>query len=636
MTPGADPLINLIVDGRYRVLRRMARGGMASVYVAHDERLDRPVALKVMHPHLAESEQFTARFRQEARSAARISHSGVVPVYDQGAFHGQGYLVMELVDGPDLRTYIRANGPLTLGMALDFAEQILTALSAAHQVGVVHRDLKPENILVSSDGTLKIVDFGLARAASEITLSSTGSILGTVAYLAPEVALRGSTDGRTDIFAVGIMLYEVLTGAVPSSDVLNPVQMALQRVNEDVPPPSLTTTWLPIEVDNLVASFCSREASERPVSAHDAANQLRQLKSVLTEEDLERELPLPHGARPETESDARTGTINRYARTSLLPVEPKMVHTSGSVVAPDKKQFPPSSKKPVILVMVLLLLIGMGLGVWWWWQEYGPGSYITVPELAGKSVAQTEEMVQDLNLASNFDYEFDDTIPEDIVISTDPSAGEQIHKRGEIRILVSKGIKMVTVPVVNGQPLRDALDKLADDNLSVGDQKEEWSETIDKGSVISTSPKGGSSVPHYEEIDIVVSKGRQPITVPDLLGQLAEDAVSKIKELGLKLTQNEIFSSDVEKGKVASQDPEPQATLYRGDEVKVNVSKGPEYIEVPNVYGRSRVEAIDMLEEAGFEVDVSVLAGFFDQVGSQSPRAGEMAVRGSLVKITVV
>lgn len=633
---GTDPLINLLIDDRYRVLSRMARGGMASVYIARDERLDRLVALKVMHPHLAESEQFTARFRQEARAAARISNAGVVPVYDQGAFHGQGYLVMELVEGPDLRTFIASNAPLTLGDALDFTEQILNGLAAAHRVGVIHRDLKPENVLVGQDGQLKIADFGLARAASEITLSSTGSILGTVAYLAPEVALRGATDGRTDIYAAGIMLYEMLTGSVPGEDATNPMQMAMTRVNQDVAPPSDKVDWLPREVDDLVISFCSRNSAERPVSAESAAGRINHLRSVLSEKQLEQPLPAPNTGTTSPGAPQQTEALSRYARTTLLPVEPRVVHTSGALVAPEEKQFPPSSRKPIILVTVLMLLVAIALGVWWWWQQYGPGSYVEVPNLVGMSVTEAQDLLDEMNQPSTVQYENSDEVPENDVIRTQPEALEPVHKRDEVRLFVSLGILMLEVPNVVGSTLADAETLIADSGLEAGNVSEEWSETVAEGEVISSTPRPGQMTEHYTPVALVVSKGREPITVPDLFGTNGEEAATSISDLGLNPETVEVFSDSVEAGFVVSTEPEAGSVLHRGDSVTLSVSKGPEMAEVPNVYGYSREEAITILENAGFQVEVNQLAGFFDSVGAQSPRAGEMAVRGSVITITVV
>ena len=279
----ADPLIGLLVDDRYRIQARLARGGMATVYVAHDERLDRPVALKVMHPHLAESADFVARFRREARAAARIVSPGVVSVFDQGVIHGQGFLVMELIDGTNLRALLQAQGAFTVSQSLQYTQDILEALRAAHRVGVIHRDIKPENVLVPSEGPVRVTDFGLARAASEVSMSTTGSMLGTVAYMAPEIATSGVCDARTDIYAVGIMLYEMLTGAVPWQGE-TAMQMAYHHVNDSIPLPSEFEPWIPRELDDLVAALAAKDPEDRPLDAQEALDLLLRARASIPAE----------------------------------------------------------------------------------------------------------------------------------------------------------------------------------------------------------------------------------------------------------------------------------------------------------------------------------------------------------------
>ncbi|WP_295894107.1 protein kinase, partial [uncultured Actinomyces sp.] len=279
----ADPLIGLLVDDRYRIQARLARGGMATVYIAHDERLDRPVALKVMHPHLAESADFVARFRREARAAARIVSPGVVSVFDQGVIHGQGFLVMELIDGTNLRALLQAQGAFTVSQSLQYTQDILEALRAAHRVGVIHRDIKPENVLVPSEGPVRVTDFGLARAASEVSMSTTGSMLGTVAYMAPEIATSGVCDARTDIYAVGIMLYEMLTGAVPWQGE-TAMQMAYHHVNDSVPLPSEFEPWIPRELDDLVAALAAKDPEDRPLDAQEALDLLLRARASIPAE----------------------------------------------------------------------------------------------------------------------------------------------------------------------------------------------------------------------------------------------------------------------------------------------------------------------------------------------------------------
>lgn len=630
-----DPLINMMIDGRYRVISRMARGGMATVYVARDERLDRLVALKVMHPHLADSEQFTARFRREARSAAKVSHPRVVPIYDQGVVEGQGYLVMELVDGPDLRTFLATSGPIKLGFALSLVRQMLEGLAAAHRAGLVHRDLKPENVLVSGDGETKIADFGLARAASEISVSTTGSILGTVAYLAPEVALSGQSDARTDIFALGVMLYEMLTGSLPGAND-NPVQVALSRVNEDIPAPSAKVPWLPTEIDEVVATFCARNPAERPASAADAAALLQRARSQVPEDLLERTLPTaPEATTGETTSE-RTLAIARQGRTSVLPVEDLVVQTSGSVAAPDQREFSARSRRWLIVTTVALLVAAIGLGVWWWWQQYGPGAYLTVPEVVGMEEFAAESALGELNLASTVVKANSDDVEDGLVISTTPEPGQPVHKNGEVQLVVSKGVLMLVVPDVSGQSTDQASTTLEDDGFTVAQPEEQWSEDVPAGMVIGTKPAAEEVVRHDTSVRLIVSKGPEPISVPDVSGQILEDAEGTLHDLRLETAVSEEYSYEVPKGMIIGQEPAANSQLFRGDSVSLTVSKGPELVEVPNVYGKSISDATAILEDAGFTVEVERRANFFDIVGNQSPGAGEMARPGSKVTIVVV
>lgn len=295
-----DPLVGRLVDGRYQVVSRIARGGMATVYLAVDRRLDRDVALKVMHPHLAEGTagaNFVARFRREARAAARLTHPGLVGVYDQGVDGETSYLTMEYVDGVNLRRHLAERGSLSVGEALGVAEQVLDALAAAHRAGLVHRDVKPENVLLASDGRVKVTDFGLARAVTEVTSTTTGTVFGTVAYLAPELVLHGGSDARTDVYAAGVLLYEMITGAQPFTGE-TPIQIAFQHVNSDVPAPSDTASWLPVEVDELVGALSAREPDDRPADAGAALALLRRTRTALDTATLDRRVDVEPAVSP--------------------------------------------------------------------------------------------------------------------------------------------------------------------------------------------------------------------------------------------------------------------------------------------------------------------------------------------------
>ena len=308
-----DPLIGRLIDQRYRVTRRLARGGMATVYVAQDERLERPVALKVMHPHLAESDAFVERFHREARAAARIVHPGVVSVFDQGVVSGQGFLVMELIDGTNLRALLNAQGAFTIPQALRYTTDILEALRAAHRMGVIHRDIKPENILVPTDGPAKVADFGLARAVSEGSTSATGNMLGTVAYIAPEIALTTEANARSDLYSVGIMLYEMLTGAVPWADE-SPLQIASHHVSEDVPSPSATLPWIPREIDDLVAALTARNPANRCADASDALDLVARAAASIPSDIANRRAEVAH-------EDSRSGSETTALNTEVMPTQ---------------------------------------------------------------------------------------------------------------------------------------------------------------------------------------------------------------------------------------------------------------------------------------------------------------------------
>ncbi|MCF2711079.1 Stk1 family PASTA domain-containing Ser/Thr kinase [Schaalia hyovaginalis] len=626
-------MIGMLLDERYRIQRRLARGGMATVYLAQDERLDRPVALKIMHPHLAESADFVARFRREARSAARIIHPGVVSVFDQGVIHGQGFLVMEFIDGPNLRTLLNQEGALSIRRTLQILHDVLDALRAAHRVGVIHRDIKPENVLMPADPPARVTDFGLARAASEVSMSTTGSMLGTIAYIAPEIALAGAIDERTDLYSVGIMAYEMLTGSVPWEG--EPaLQIAQHHVLDTVPEPSRTLPWIPREIDDLIASLTARDPLERPADAAEALDQLARVQAAIPAELGRRR------AEVAPKAPARA-TGETPAATSPLP-EP-LPATSQAVVRAHgpESQSPAKAKKRrrigrIIAVLVLLAIIGTG-GGWWWWTEYGPGSYITMPQTALRSASAVESDLAALGLGAILEEEFSDTVPEGQVVSSDPEGGQPVHKDAEVRLVVSKGVDMRIVPDVVGSSKTQAAALLEAAGLALGDVEEEFSEEVPEGSVISQKIEKDSSIPHDTQIGIVVSKGREPLSVPKLAGLSADDAKTALEDLGLSPHPTEEFSDSVPAGTVVSQSTAEGTTLFKGDEVSYVVSKGPENVQVPSVQGKQESEAIAILQGAGLQVRVErVLGGIFGTARSTDPGAGDVVKIGSTITLYVV
>lgn len=650
-----DPLIGVLVDERYRVTRRLARGGMATVYIAQDERLERPVALKVMHPHLAESEAFVERFRREARSAARIVHPGVVSVFDQGVVAGQGFLVLELIDGTNLRALLAAQGAFTIPQALRYTTNILEALRAAHRMGVIHRDIKPENILVPTDGPAKVADFGLARAVSEGSTSATGNMLGTVAYIAPEIALTTEANARSDLYSVGIMLYEMLTGAVPWADE-SPLQIASHHVSEDVPSPSATLPWIPREIDDLVAALTARNPANRCADASDALDLVARAAASIPFDIANRRAEV---AREDSRSGSEATALNTEVMptqlTQAMPVPAAAavttatalptatavttVHASTPTETPSAGELPAKMSTRAILLAVIafLLIVAASFGGSWWWTEYGPGSYLTMPTTTGRDLADVQADLGAIGLASSVEEEFSDDVQSGIVTHSDPDGGSSVHKSTNVQLYVSKGIDMKDVPNVVGKGQDEASRTLADAGLALGAVTDAYSEEVPPGQVISQSVAAGTSLAHDSTVDVVLSKGREPRTVPTLTGKGASAAKSSIEALGLVASPTEAYSDTVPEGQVISQQTREGSTVYRGDSVSYTVSKGPEMVTVPDVVGLQRQEAHDKLEGAGFTVQEDlILGGFFNTVRSSDPAGGSKVKKGSTVTISIV
>ena len=628
---------------------------MATVYVAQDERLERPVALKVMHPHLAESDDFVERFHREARAAARIVHPGVVSVFDQGVVSGQGFLVMELIDGTNLRALLNAQGAFTIPQALRYTTDILEALRAAHRMGVIHRDIKPENILVPTDGPAKVADFGLARAVSEGSTSATGNMLGTVAYIAPEIALTTEANARSDLYSVGIMLYEMLTGAVPWADE-SPLQIASHHVSEDVPSPSATLPWIPREIDDLVAALTARNPANRCADASDALDLVARAAASIPSDIANRRAEV---AREDSRSGSEATALNTEVMptqlTQAMPVPAAAavttatalpaatavttVHTSTSTETPSAGELPAKMSTRAILLAVIafLLIVAASFGGSWWWTEYGPGSYLTMPTTTGRNLADVQADLGAIGLASSVEEEFSDDVQSGIVTHSDPDGGSSVHKSTNVQLYVSKGIDMKDVPNVVGKGQDEASRTLTDAGLALGAVTDAYSEDVPPGQVISQSVAAGTSLAHDSTVDVVLSKGREPRTVPTLTGKGASAAKSSIEALGLVASPTEAYSDTVPEGQVISQQTREGSTVYRGDSVSYTVSKGPEMVTVPDVVGLQRQEARNKLEGAGLTVQEDlILGGFFNTVRSSDPAGGSKVKKGSTVTISVV
>ncbi|GAA4847462.1 Stk1 family PASTA domain-containing Ser/Thr kinase [Luteimicrobium xylanilyticum] len=703
-TTTSDPFVGTLVDGRYEVVSRIARGGMATVYLAVDRRLDRNVALKIMHAHLVdgvEGAEFVSRFRREARAAARLTHPGLVGVYDQGFDGETSYLTMEYVPGTNLRARLRDERTLSLGETLRLLEEILDSLAAAHRAGLVHRDIKPENVLLTEDEHVKLADFGLARAVTEVAATATGTVLGTVAYLSPEVITTGRCDARTDVYSVGVLAYEMLLGKHPHTG-STPIQVAFEHVNSDIPAPSRSAWWMPIEVDELVCSLAARDPDDRPRDAAAALALVRQTRRMLSDADLERRADPPAAvvtegpsgpvgapssddvvadagttlgpdddasdvsadeAREEREGAGDTagdddegsldaiptavfgnlGTGTRVlARDELgsgttrgeLPVLTNPVVPAHDVARKRKRR-----RRRWVWALVLVLAVVGVFGFWTWWMSSGPGAYTVVPTgIVGTSADDADTALESVGLRAHQTKAFDDVVPDGDVVSVNPGEGDKIRKDGTVEVTVSQGIENHTVPAgLVGKTKDAALASLAKSGFdAVPTPVEDYSDKVPEGHVISVSVDAGTSVPHNSPIQVVVSDGPAPVTVPQVKGSDQDDAVATLKSSGLVPQVTKQYSDDVPEGTVISQDPQQSTTLHRGDTVALTVSRGPEMVVVPSVTGKHTAEAKKLLEAKGFKVKVNkFLGGVLNTVRFQDPDGKKKAPKGSTVSLTV-
>lgn len=662
---------------------------MSTVYLATDQRLERDVALKVLHAHLATDDTFLDRLGREAKSAARLSHPHVVGVLDQGNDGQTAYLVMEYIKGHTLRDVINAKGALPPRLALALIDPVVEGLGAAHAAGLIHRDVKPENVLIADDGRIKVGDFGLARAVT--TSTSTGALIGTVAYLSPELVLGKQADARSDIYSVGIMLYEMITGQQPFDGEV-PIQVAYQHVNGTVGPPSALVPGLAAEVDELVQWCTSNDPENRPVDGNALLQELRHIRTNLTDSELDLRPPaaLAAGAQNPTEVIARTSNptavMSPFAQprqqpgtgipsppgpqpTSFLPgpdypaaeqssaydgyIPPTPVPLSKRAQRradlEDERARSRAAATPVrslregnprrrgvlwVVILIIAVLLATGAG---WFFGMGPGSPATVPAVANKTVAQAQQLLAEAGFQSRTSDVFDDVVPSGLVVGSQPEAGTEIRKFQPVALLVSKGPELFGLPELTGKTLDQAKDALNRAEMALGKITEKFDEVAAAGVVLAQDPASGTPSRHGTPVNLTVSKGPQPIPVPSVVGQEQDDAVQAIEAAGLKavIAPDRVNDKKIPKGAVASQSP-ASGTLTKGGTVTLTVSDGPKLVNVPSYIGKQASDARKALEKLGFEVRVNnILGGFFGTVRDQDP-VDTAVPEGSVITLTVV
>ena len=624
-------MIGRLIDGRYQVRSRIARGGMATVYLATDLRLERRVALKIMHGHLADDNTFKTRFVQEARSAARLAHPNVVNVFDQGQDADMAYLVMEYLPGITLRDLLKDYKRLTAEQTVDSMDAVLSGLAAAHKAGIVHRDVKPENVLLADDGRIKLSDFGLARAASANTAAGQ-ALLGTIAYLSPELVTRGVADARSDIYAVGIMMYEMLTGEQPYVGEA-PMQIAYQHANDSVPAPSSRNPAVPAEIDELVAWATSRDPDERPRDARELLDRLREIEPGIRASHL----PLTTQATTVL-PDVSTMTAGATAETHVLGGAPLVASATHEASVDDTAALSTSAarrrRRGYWLFALVLLLTGLAAGTGWYFGA-GPGSFTTVPDTSTLAPDAATAVLEDAGFVVEPSSRTDPVIPQGQVADTDPPGGSQAPRGSTVTLYVSEGPQILDVPAVIGTPEAEAREALA--AFTVAETAtQQFSPDVAPGSVVAALDADGAALgatyPERGAITLVVSVG----PVPPVEGLPAGEAEARLTDAGLEVGYNDpVFDDEVPVDVVVAADW-TNDPMRPGDTVVLTLSKGPDLVEVPNVVtGQTVAQARAQLEELGFSVVTNVPEFLEGAViaGVQSPAAGEKVKRGSEITV---
>ena len=651
MSQQVDPLIGRLVDDRYRVRARIARGGMATVYVATDLRLERRVALKVMHSHLSDDSVFQSRFIQEARTAARLSDPHVVNVFDQGQDGELAYLVMEYLPGITLRELLKEQRRLTVTQTITVMDAVLSGLSSAHRAGLIHRDVKPENVLLAEDGRIKIGDFGLARATSANT--ATGQqLLGTIAYLAPELVTRGTADTRSDIYALGIMLYEMLAGEQPYKGE-QPMQIAYQHAMESVPRPSVKNPGVPEQLDELVLWATEKEPDERPSDANEMLARLR---------EIERELgvsPLPTRTTPANrfpEADENDDAAATGGQTKILPDSPTSVLPSTASTAtadePDNAEAlrhrarRRRARGAWLVVLTLLLAVGAGAGGWWWGS--GPGSMVAVPQVQGLSYAEAESVLRQQELVAAESQESALDVPVGEVIRTDPESGTRVDRDTTVTVITSSGPSTAEIGELSGLSSDEVRSILAEHVITVADDDVPLFADEQEGTVlgVSITPAAGGdpvdcsagcTVHQGDTAQLTVSLG----ALPSVVGMSSDDAATTLEAAGVgtEIASQE-YSETVPEGAVIYYLERDGGGSWRpGDTVRLVTSLGPQLFEVPDVVGMTRDEAKAALEGAGFTTSYNTLwdavVDGFTQVTAMSPEGGSAQRAGTSITLTI-
>ena len=626
-----------LIDNRYLLQRLIASGGMATIYAGIDTRLDRPVAVKIMHAHLANDEAFVSRFIKEAKATAALSHPNIVSIQDQGWNEGGPpavFLVMELVEGSTLRDFLNQQGAVSIEQMFQLMTPVISALAAAHRIGIIHRDIKPENILISKDGRVKVADFGLARnmAIGQTMTVESSVVLGSVSYLSPEQVQRGVADARSDIYAVGIVLFEMLTGGKPYEGE-TPIQIAYRHVNDRIPTLQSIKSDIPITISELVHAATAPNPDHRPKDAEELLNKFREIQAQIDpkKRQMSLELDLPPSMM---KSVTKRGKVSvgsaleglKEKTSQLISTKPIKVSKPEDSIGTKKRKVSKRVKRNRIIA--LLLLIGLVFGGF---RLLNIGK-ISVPSLVGMSQTEASKSLEPLGLDLEIIEEvFSEDIPKGRVIASEPGGGGKISPDEKVGLILSKGQERILIPRLNGLTPDVASAQLSSLGLTVGEINEIFDMKIAAGYVIATEPKETMAVKRKTIVNLIVSKGIEQISLQSYVGKGGEQALSELTEMGFDVDAAYKFSDSVFKGQVISQSPEKMESIGKGSKIDLTISKGPEFVFVPNVLGKNKNDASLDLENLGLRVKIKGSG----KVNNISPAIGAKVKQGAVITLTL-
>jgi len=631
-----------LIDGRYQLQKLIAAGGMASIYRAMDLRLDRLVAVKIMHPHLATDEEFVNRFIKEAKATAALNHPNVVSIQDQGWNEGGSpavFIVMEYIDGSTLRDYLFERGSLSLEEVLRYIIPVVSALAEAHSIGIIHRDIKPENILISKDGRVKIADFGLARGAQLGSTQTVESsvVLGSVSYLSPEQVQRGISDARSDIYSLGIVLFELLAGRKPY-DGETPIQIAYKHVNERVPGIRTLKPELPENVDRLIEKATDPNPDKRFTDARELLNELRSIQEGIDPRkrqlSLELDLPVPP-PRPARKSKAPKGEVRigtqviERMKSMTQPIKTSEISPTAEI----RRRVSKRVKRNRAIALILVLALGTG----GWYQFLGPGAKIAIPSVVGLSVSDAQNEIRKLGLTTDVTaQDFSEDVDKGLVLTSIPGGGGRVAKGGVVHLVLSKGKERILVPTITGLTEEAATAALINAGLKVGNTTQAFDMKIASNLVIDGAPAAGTPVRRNSVVDILLSKGIEQIALTSYVGKTADQAANELSDAGFVVKNAFAYSETVPAGGVISQDPSTGATAPKGSTITLVVSRGTQFVFIPNLYSLSESAARTQLESLQLKVSVKKIGTKkVKKVTAVSPKVGTKVKRGTVVVITL-